>query len=162
MLVGLGSCPTQSPYITGLADGALSGSSEHNVYHGYTRSRLNTYTSGSYTGAWSSASNSVGQYIQADLGEVRRIEKVATQGRYGANQWVQSFRFAYSVAGSDYEFVLNEDNSERIFTGNNDQNTIVENAFDDVFVARYVRVYPQTWNSHMSMRWEVYGCEIGV
>lgn len=158
---GVGQCDTQTAYIATIADSAISGSSQYNGWYAYSRSRLNTVASGSWQGSWASLYNSVGQYLQADLGTVRRVEKVATQGRQNSNQYVTSFRFSYSVTGSDYTFILNDDGSERIFSGNSDQNTIVENAFDSALVARYVRLYPQTWYGHMSMRWEVYGCEIG-
>ena len=26
--------------------------------------------------------------------------------------------------------------------------------------ARFIRIYPESWHSHMSMRMELYGCEI--
>ena len=117
---------------------------------------------GGYTGGWSSASNSVGQYAQADMGVVRRLNAVATRGRSDAHQWVQTYRFGYSVDGSTYTFITNDDGSDYVFTGNNDYNTIVTNDFESPVVARYVRIYPLTWYSHMSMRMEVYGCDLGT
>ena len=158
---GIGACDSQTAYIASLADSALSGSSQYNSYHGYIRSRLNTAAGGGYTGAWSSASNSQGQYIQADLGTVRRIESIATQGRQDSGQWVQTYRFTYSVDGSSYTAIADEQGSDVIFTGNTDSNTIVTNDLETAIVARYVRLYPMSWYSHMSMRWDVYGCEIG-
>ena len=44
------------------------------------------------------------------------------------------------------------------FYANNDRNTIVCNSFSPL-VARFVRLYPQTWVNHTSLRWEVYGCD---
>ena len=26
--------------------------------------------------------------------------------------------------------------------------------------ARFIRIYPETWHGHMSMRMELYGCEV--
>ena len=47
----------------------------------------------------------------------------------------------------------------QILTGNTDQNTVVRNELY-VFQAMYLRFRPQTWNSHITMRVEVYGCSL--
>ena len=46
------------------------------------------------------------------------------------------------------------------FTGNRDMETVNKHELDRPFEARYVRVYPKTWHTHVSLRWEVYGCPI--
>ena len=73
-------------------------------------------------------------------------------------EWVTSYKFGYSIDDVTY-YIVQEDYSDKIFDGNIDANTVVENTFDNVIVARYVRVYPQTWESHISLRWEVYECQ---
>ena len=113
------------------------------------------------TGAWASGSISIGQFIQADLGTVRRVEKVATQGRQDYDMWVTSYKFAYSVDGVTYTFVVECDGSERVFTGNTDRDTVVENELETAVAARFVRIHPQTFYQHPALRWEVYGCDIG-
>ena len=155
-------CEVTVGFIAQLPDNQLSGSSQWDNFHGYERSRLHTMSDGGYTGAWVSGSYSIGQFIQADLGTVRRVEKIATQGRDNYyDQWVTSYKFAYSADGITYSYILNLDGSERVFTGNNDRNTVVEHVLDTAVAARYVRAHPQTWREAMSMRWEVYGCDIG-
>ena len=57
--------------------------------------------------------------------------------------------------GYAYVYVTAADGSERIFAGNADVDTIVEHCFEEV-QARFVRLFPQTWHSYMSMRWEIY------
>ena len=151
-LVGSGPCGGRFAYIADVQDSALTGSSQHSAYL-FSYSRLNHHYRAWFT------TNRNNEYLQADLGVVRRVEKVATRGNYGGTYWVTSYKFTYSVTGSSYTFVLKNDNSQRIFAGNSDANSVVENVFDDAFDARYVRIYPMTWRSNPVIRWEVYGCE---
>jgi len=44
----------------------------------------------------------------------------------------------------------------KIYTGNTDKDTQVDVIFDTPVEARYIRIYPQTWNGHMSMRADIY------
>ena len=39
-----------------------------------------------------------------DIGETAKVTMVATQGRYDANQWVQSYKVAYSKYGGHFVF----------------------------------------------------------
>nr|XP_058944113.1 uncharacterized protein LOC131772241 [Pocillopora verrucosa] len=45
-----------------------------------------------------------------------------------------------------------------IFNANWDENTVVYNTINPVIFARYIRVMPKTWKSHISMRVEFYDC----
>lgn len=48
-------------------------------------------------GSWSAGSRSVGEYLQVDLGCVKMITKIATQGRsIGVNQHVTKYSVSYS------------------------------------------------------------------
>lgn len=49
----------------------------------------------------------------------------------------------------------------QIFIGNIERNFVVTHRFLRPFKARYVRVHPKTWRSHISMRVELYGCRLG-
>ena len=98
--------------------------------------------------AWSSGSNAVGQWMQINLGSVKKVKGVVTQGRYNHSQWVKSFKLKYSIDGSQYIDI----DGYRTFQGNSDYNTKVTNNFDSIIYAQYIRFYPQTWNNHMSMR----------
>ena len=44
------------------------------------------------------------------------------------------------------------------FPGNYDRNGIQTRSFDPPFYARFVRLVPRGWRSHISMRLELYGC----
>eukprot|EP00058_Branchiostoma_floridae_P004737 XP_002590225.1 hypothetical protein BRAFLDRAFT_97412 [Branchiostoma floridae] len=52
---------------------------------------------------------------------------------------------------------LNTNQWLQVFPGNYDQDTEVRHLLDPPVTARYVRFWPQTWNSHLSMRVEVLG-----
>ena len=150
-----------SGYIATLSDNQLTGSTTWRDDHGYQVSRLHTVSVGLSSGGWVSGSSSIGQFIQADLGTVRRVEMIATQGRQNFDHWVTSYRFSYSVDGVTYTFIVECDGSERVLTGNTDRDTVVENELETAVAARFVRIHPQTYHGTPSLRWEVYGCDIG-
>ena len=98
-------------------------------------------------GGWCSGANSVGQWIQLDNGKLGSISGVITQGRKGHDQWVKSFKVKYKdESGSWWDI------DGKTFPGNSDRNTKVTTTFSKPVRARYIRIYPQTWNAHMSMR----------
>ena len=45
-----------------------------------------------------------------------------------------------------------------MFDGNKDRNTIVYQTLSQPKTARYVRILPEAWYGHISMRMELYGC----
>ena len=145
--------------IANIPDSQLSGSGYFDYRYDYSRSRL--YTQGDPNGiggAWAADPSVVGEYIQADFGQLQRIQAIDTQGRQDWSNWVTSYKFAYSTDGVTYDYVTSDDGSDRVFGGNSDRDTVVENSFDAPIVARFVRLYPQTYHDNMSLRWEVYGC----
>ena len=88
-----------------------------------------------------------------DNGKVAKIVGVAIKGRKsGADQswgpqFVKTFKVKYRE-GNDWKDV----DGGAIFTGNTDHYTLVEVKFATPVNARYIRIYPQTWNKHMSLR----------
>jgi hypothetical protein len=49
-----------------------------------------------------------------------------------------------------------------VFNGNTDRGSIVFNVLSPTVKARYIRIHPETWYGHISMRFEVYGCQRGM
>ena len=49
----------------------------------------------------------------------------------------------------------------QVFGGNVDRNTPVQHSLHSSIQARYLRFHPKTWQSHICMRAEVYGCQEG-
>ena len=58
-----------------------------------------------------------------------------------------------------FEFIHDAVISFQTFSGNIDRNTVVKQNLTSPFRARFVRFRPKTWNHHISMRVELYGCE---
>eukprot|EP00961_Rhodomonas_salina_P000542 7568-Rhodomonas_salina.1 len=86
--------------------------------------------------------------MQLYVGASTDVAGVATKSRVNSVQWVKSFKVKYSLDATTWTDV----DSGATFTGNTDQNTEVSNLFAAPVQAAYVRIYPQTWNTHMSMR----------
>jgi hypothetical protein len=103
-------------------------------------------------GGWCSETNSVGQWIQLDNGKIGSISGVITQGRKDADQWVKSFKVKYKdESGSWWDI------DGKTFQGNRDRNSKVTTTFSKPVRARYIRIYPQAWDSHISMRVDMIG-----
>ena len=64
--------------------------------------RLNNIQTSGSTGSWSARRNSIGQYLQTDLGKERVINKIATQGRPSLDQWVTSYKLLFSSDGANW------------------------------------------------------------
>eukprot|EP00057_Strongylocentrotus_purpuratus_P011005 XP_011665479.1 PREDICTED: lactadherin-like [Strongylocentrotus purpuratus] len=142
-----------------IPDSSLTASSVWDVNHGPKRARLNLVRVGLLRGAWSASVNNIHQWIQVDLLTPHRIFGLATQGRQDINQWVTSFKISCSVAGVSFDTVqdLNIPSTDKVFEGNSDQDTVVNNTLPVPQVCRYIRLLPLTWNNHVSLRMELYG-----
>ena len=91
-----------------------------------------------------------------DLESVKKVVGVVTQGRgSGLNnnlgQFVSSYKVQYSNDKNTWNIVNNINNN--IFEGNNSaSDTKKSNIFLNPITARYIRIYPQTFTNHISMR----------
>ena len=104
-------------------------------------------------GAWVSARNVTGEWIQADLETTHLIESVTTQGRSGRfHQWVTSYYVSYSPDGSDWVDI------SMPYSGNVDQESKVTNRLPANTLARHVRLRPNGWQDSIAMRFTVTGC----
>ena len=91
----------------GLQDGRvtpsmLTASSMYNHYYGPWSARLQARNYGSTRGGWIAKYNNNKQWLQIDLGTKCRVKRVATQGRYDANQFVKSYTVSYSLKGDKF------------------------------------------------------------
>ena len=101
-----------------------------------------------------------------DLAVVRYVSTIATQCRAEDNSPRQCVTSYYvnvkSAVDDDYTAVCGTDSCPQLFTGNDptrDRNSVVTNEFDWLIAARFVRLNPQSWEFHISVRWEIYGCD---
>jgi hypothetical protein len=101
---------------------------------------------------WSAQTNAIGEWYQMDNGVVGKITGVAIKGRAAAHdQWVKTFKVQSKGATGTWTEV----DSGKVYTGNTDKETQVDVTFDTPVDARYIRIYPQTWNNHISMRADI-------
>ena len=107
-------------------------------------------------GVWAALESNQDQWIQADLLTTHRIESVTTQGRPDNNyrQWVTSYYVSYSQDGTNWTDIPG------LYTGNFDQNRKKTNRLPEGTEARYIRLRPNTWSGHISMRFDVTGCAL--
>ena len=109
--------------------------------------------------AWSAANDAVGEWMQIDLGSIRCVNGVVTQGRnkgvYGS-QRVTSYKISYSSDGVTFTEL------PEVFEGNvNNDYSNVTNSFDPV-QARYVRFIVKAWEGAVSMRAAVVAGTTGI
>ena len=101
--------------------------------------------------------------LQVDLQSVKRLSHIATQCRAVYPQCVTNYYInVKSFANDEFTAVCGHQACPQLFTGNeaiDNLELVVVNQFDWLVTARYVRVNPQNWISHMSLRWELYGCD---
>jgi len=122
--------------------------------HGANSASMKAHNTGRLDGnLWASAANTIGKWYQMDNGKIAEIVGVAIKGRAsGATaswgpQYVKTFKVKYYDAGT-----WKDVDGGATFTGNKDYNTQVEVKFAAPVKTRYIRIYPQTWNKHMSLR----------
>ena len=85
----------------GIQDGRItqsmmSASTFYNRYYGPWSARLQARNHGATRGGWIARINNNRQWLQIDLGAKSVVKKIATQGRYDANQWVTSYTLSIS------------------------------------------------------------------
>jgi hypothetical protein len=93
--------------------------------------------------------------MQLDVGSVKSIAGVVTQGRANAHQWVTS----YTVEASDDEKAWTKVDCGRTFAGNVDHTNMVNGRFNKPITARYIRIFVRTWYGWPSLRAGVLLCD---
>ena len=97
---------------------------------------------------WSARILQVGQNMTINLKSEQLILGVVTQGRKDCLEWVASFKAQTSFDGRNYTDV----DGGQEFMANIGPNAKVEVCFGKAVHAKYLRLLPQTWSTHMSMR----------
>ena len=82
-----------------VARAMFTASSMYNHYYGPWSARLQAQNHGITRGGWVAKYRNTHQWLQIDLGTTSRVKRIATQGRYDANQWVKSYTVSYSNNG---------------------------------------------------------------
>ena len=112
--------------------------------------RYNCYYNGKANG-WAALINNTNQYFQVGSSIPFVYEGLKISGRNDFNHWIASYKISYSLDGVDW---ISYKNSE-IFIANSNSKEPVEQVFEP-FVARAVKILPQTWVSCIGGRFEFY------
>eukprot|EP00058_Branchiostoma_floridae_P006900 XP_002592388.1 hypothetical protein BRAFLDRAFT_67253 [Branchiostoma floridae] len=140
-----------------IPDSDITASSSHPDFAPY-QGRLNGVAG---YGAWAARGNEIGQWLQVDLGEIKRVTGTVIQGHHTTEhgeQFVTSYKLQYRAAWNSWTTFTSSDGSDKVFTGNTNALSPVTNLLETPVNARYVLFVVQSWHNHISMRVEVLGC----
>ncbi|XP_048584003.1 receptor-type tyrosine-protein phosphatase T isoform X2 [Nematostella vectensis] len=144
-------CARSSVGVSGtLPDHRFTASSEYDVRYKAPRGRL-----GGYLG-WAPKTTGGGEWLQIDLGCVKFVCAVATQGNSEPNEYTTGYKLSFSVDNRGWA-EYHENGAAKTFTGNTDQNTIVTNTLSNPTRAKLVKFYPTLYQNHPVLRVEVFG-----
>ena len=109
---------------------------------GHGRGRLDSVQ------GWSAQNNAVGEWYQLDNGSATNISGIVIKGRKGSDQYVTSFKAQYKDSAGTWKDV----DGGYVFEGSQRGDSQANVFFKAPINTSAIRIYPQTWNVHMSMR----------
>nr|XP_028563391.1 adipocyte enhancer-binding protein 1 isoform X1 [Podarcis muralis] len=114
-----------------------------------------------FDGAWCAEDDSRVQWIQVDTRRTTKFTGVITQGRDSLihDDFVTTFHVGFSNDSMNW-LIYSNGYEEMLFYGNVDKDTPVMTEFPEPKVARFIRIFPLTWNGSLCMRLEVLGCPL--
>ncbi|XP_067853043.1 coagulation factor V isoform X2 [Heptranchias perlo] len=115
-----------------------------------------------YTNAWVPKRNNPHEWFQINFLHRKKITGIITQGakHLGRPMFVQEYIISYSDNRNSWTVIKDRQNlKEKIFKGNMDGKSQVQNTFDPPIFAQYLRIVPRTWKRNIALRIEVLGCE---
>ncbi|XP_022790332.1 fibrillin-1-like isoform X2 [Stylophora pistillata] len=146
----------ESGLITDKQLAAHSAWNGNHARYGASRARLHLKE---WPQGWNAQQFDLSPWLQIDLDTVRTVTAAATQG-YGEEkekQWVKTYELMTSVDGERWT-VYREGGRKRIFLGNVDTGSVARNELKMPLRTRWLRIVPRSWNNHIGMRVEFYGC----
>ncbi|XP_067369747.1 retinoschisin-like [Channa argus] len=109
--------------------------------------------------AWLSKFNDQYQWIQIDLMESGVVSGILTQGRCDADEWITKYSIQYrTVETLNWIYYKDQTGNNRVFYGNSDRSSTVQNLLRPPIVARYIRLLPLGWHTRIAMRMELLMC----
>ncbi|XP_023656630.1 retinoschisin [Paramormyrops kingsleyae] len=121
-----------------------------------SKARLNNQGFGC---AWLSKYQDSSQWLQIDLKEVHVVSGILTQGRCDADEWMTKYSIQYrSNETLNWIYYKDQTGNNRVFYGNSDRSSSVQNLMRPPIVARYIRVLPLGWHTRIAVRMELLLC----
>uniref|UniRef100_A0AAY4DJD2 Neuropilin n=1 Tax=Denticeps clupeoides TaxID=299321 RepID=A0AAY4DJD2_9TELE len=133
-------------------------SSQYSASWAPERSRLNNFEN-----SWTPSEDSNKEWIQVDLGFLRFVSAIGTQGAISQETsktyFVKTYKVDVSSNGEDW-ITLKEGSKQKVFQGNTNPTDVARAHLPKPTLTRYIRIRPVTWESGIALRLEVYGCKI--
>lgn len=92
--------------------------------------------------AWTAERSDYSQALIVDLGTIKNVTGIATQGRAHTKEFVVEYRIQYGANGRDWIDYKEIDGSPKLFQGNEDGDYVVRNDFDQPIIAQWIRINP--------------------
>ncbi|XP_059384802.1 retinoschisin-like [Carassius carassius] len=157
-------CPYHKPL--GFEEGSVTSDqiscSNEDQYTGWfsswipSKARLNNQGFGC---AWLSKFQDTNQWLQIDLKEVKVVSGILTQGRCDSDEWVTKYTVQYRTNEKlNWIYYKDQTGNNRMFYGNSDRSSTVQNLLRPPIVARYIRILPLGWHTRIAIRMELLLC----
>ncbi|KAG5261702.1 hypothetical protein AALO_G00287390 [Alosa alosa] len=138
------SCPNEDQYIGWFSSWTAS------------KARLNSQGFGC---AWLSKYQDTNQWLQIDFKDVKVVSGILTQGRCDADEWITKYSVQYRTNESlNWVYYKDQTGNNRVFYGNSDRSSTVQNLLRPPIVARYIRLLPLGWHTRIAIRMELLMC----
>uniref|UniRef100_F6TMS9 F5/8 type C domain-containing protein n=1 Tax=Monodelphis domestica TaxID=13616 RepID=F6TMS9_MONDO len=127
-------------------------------YSSWTANKARLNSQG-YGCAWLSKYQDSSQWLQIDLKEIKVISGILTQGRCDADEWMTKYSVQYRTDdGSNWVYYKDQTGNNRVFYGNSDRTSSVQNLLRPPIVSRYIRLIPLGWHVRIAIRMELLEC----
>lgn len=134
----------------------ISASSQYNSNWSPERSRLHYHENG-----WTPSDDTVREWIQVDLGFLRFVTAIGTQGAISKetkkHYFVRSYKVDLSSNGEDW-VTVKEGSKPKQFDGNKNPTDEERSFLPKPTLTRYIRIRPMSWEQGICLRFELYGC----
>ncbi|XP_027724371.1 coagulation factor V isoform X1 [Vombatus ursinus] len=113
--------------------------------------------------AWQAKSKNNRQWLQIDLLKTKKITAIVTQGAksLSSEMYVMTYAIFYSDHGTEWKPYKDKSSmTEKIFVGNVNPKGQVKNFFNPPIFSRFIRFVPKSWNQSITVRLELFGCDI--
>uniref|UniRef100_A0A7M4EB66 Retinoschisin 1 n=1 Tax=Crocodylus porosus TaxID=8502 RepID=A0A7M4EB66_CROPO len=109
--------------------------------------------------AWLSKFQDNSQWLQIDLKEIKVISGILTQGRCDADEWMTKYSVQYRTDENlNWVYYKDQTGNNRVFYGNSDRSSSVQNFLRPPIVSRYIRIIPLGWHVRIAIRMELLEC----
>ncbi|XP_026530760.1 retinoschisin [Notechis scutatus] len=109
--------------------------------------------------AWLSKYQDTNQWLQIDLKKIKVISGIMTQGRCDADEWMTKYSVQYRTDENlNWVYYKDQTGNNRIFYGNSDRSSSVQNLLRPPIVSRYIRLIPLGWHVRIAIRMELLEC----